>query len=146
MQTTIRGVSQGKPATLDVSGDTLTWRATRTGLSPGPDNVATTIHDVKDVAWLEKRWSAGGLGLGVLACFWMATEGIVVGAIGLAVAALLVWRNLARPTRKLLLLCGDRRLLLDVAADSAAAARELTARIRHTQLHGDLPSSPPTLP
>lgn len=146
MQTTIRGVAQGKPATLDVSGDTLTWRATRVGPSPGPDNLATTIHEVKDVAWLEKRWSAGGLGLGVLAGLWMATEGVVVGALALAVAAALVWRNLARPTRKLLVLCGDRRLLLDVDADSAAQARDLAARIRHTQLHGELPTSPPTLP
>ena len=144
--TTIRGVSQDKPATLDVTGDTLTWRAIRPGPPPGPDNLATTIHDVKDVAWLEKRWSAGGLGLGALSAFWIASEGVVVGALGLAVALALVARTLARPTRRLLLLCGDRRLLLEVEAASAVDARDLVARIRHVILTGGAPASPPTLP
>ena len=144
--TTIRGVSQDKPATLDVTGDTLTWRAIRPGPPPGSDNLATTIHDVKDVAWLEKRWSAGGLGLGALSAFWIASEGVVVGALGLAVALALVARTLARPTRRLLLLCGDRRLLLEVEAASAVDARDLVARIRHVILTGGAPASPPTLP
>lgn len=143
---TIRGLAGGKPATLEISGDTLTWRATRTGPSPGPDNLVTTIHDVKDVAWLEKRWSAGGLGLGVFAGFWIASESVVIGAVGLAIAAALVARNLVRPTRRLLLLCGDRRLLLEVAPASADSAHDLAARIRHALVHGDAPASPPTLP
>jgi hypothetical protein len=144
--TTIRGQANGKPATLEISGDTLTWRATRAGISPGPDNLATTIHDIKDVAWLEKKWSAGGLGLGALAVFWIASEDVVVGAIGLAIAGALVARTFTRPIRRLLILCGDRRLLLDVDADSAATARALAERIRHALLHGDGPLSPPTLP
>ncbi len=144
--TTIRGHANGLPATLDITGDTLTWRAMRVGASRGPDNVATTIHDIKDVAWIERRWSSAGLGLGVLSALWIASEGAVVGALGLVVAAALVARTYRRPTRRLLIACGDRRLALDVEAASAAHARELAARIHQALVGGGGPASTPTLP
>jgi hypothetical protein len=140
---TIRGTAGGKPATLDVSGDTLTWRAQRDG---NRDNVATTIHEVRDVAWVEQRWSKAGLGVAVLAALWTASESVVGGALLFGAAAVLLARTFARPRRQLVLACGDRRLALDVEAASAADARELASRIRRVLASGRAPTSPPTLP
>jgi hypothetical protein len=139
----IRGMSGGKPASLDVSTDTLTWRASRDGVA---DNVATTIHDVKEVAWYEKRWSGIGLAIALAGVLWSLGESMLIGAIMAAIGVALTIRVYTRPTRLLALACGDRRLILEVDADSADPARALAQRIQHVLDTSEAPESPPALP
>jgi len=142
---TIRGRAYQRRATLAVNGDTLTWRAQR-GLQPIAENIATTTTDVRDVTWLEKRWSTGGAVLAALAALWLATGEVVAGSIGLAIAiAVIVWRK-RRPRYWLGLDLGTRWLVLRVDPEHAAAARTLAARIEHLRLTGEVPSTPPALP
>jgi len=142
----IAGHAYGHRATLEVARDTLTWRATRGALQSTPENIVTTIHDVRDVHWLEQLWSLPGLLLALLGALWVFTEGIVWGAIALGVAAALIVRRRVRPRLYLALDLGDRRLLLKVAATSAADARALVERIERALATGELPAAPPALP
>lgn len=142
----IAGQAYGRRATLEVSHDTLTWRAHRGSLPATPENIVTTVHDIRDVRWIQQSWSLSGGVLALLACVWFYTEGVLWGAITLAIAvALLVYRRV-RPRLYLALELTDRRLVLKVAVTSASEARALVERIEHALATGELPSSPPRLP
>lgn len=140
---TITGVAYGRPATIEVNGDTVTWRARPDDTA---ENIVTTVHDVRFAKWRVDRTSWPGVGFAGLAGVWLAGDAFVVGVISAGVAvALLAWR-LAQPRRRLVLEVGASQLVLDVDASSAGAARDLAARIDRAIATGELPSSPPTLP
>ncbi|MBA3391971.1 MAG: hypothetical protein H0T89_04965 [Deltaproteobacteria bacterium] len=142
--TVITGLAYQRSATLEVTGDTLTWRAQRGAAQA--ENIVTTVHDVKDAHWIESRYSLPG---GVLACcgiVWLFTHGVLAGAFAITVgAALFIWRRM-HPRQFLVLDVGDRRLVLKVAAASAPLARTLVARIDRAIATGELPETPPSLP
>jgi len=141
----ITGNAYGRRATLEITGDTLMWRAQR-GAQRVAENIATTIHDVRDARWLDLAWSRGGMVLIALGALWAASEGLVAGlAVAAIGAAQVVWRRL-RPRQFLVLDVGDRRLVLHVTSVSAAPARELAGRIQHALASGEPPSAPPLLP
>ena len=137
----LTGRAYGHRATLELSGDTLTWRAQR-GSPPIAENIATTPHDVQAAQLVVRRWSVGGVLLSMISTMWMASESALVGAIPLAVGlALVVYRQL-RPTRYLTLDLGTRLLVLRVQPSLAADAQALVERVARREL----PASPPTLP
>jgi hypothetical protein len=141
----ITGQAYRRRATLEIAGDTLMWRAQR-GAQRIAENIATTIHDVRDVRWLDLAWSRGGTLLVGLGTIWAASEGIAVGVSAAVVGlGLVIWRRL-RPRHFLVLDVGDRRLIMQVTGVSAGPAKELAARIRRTLLSGEPPRSTPTLP
>ena len=141
----ITGHAYGRRATLEIAGDTLMWRAQR-GAQRIAENIATTVHDVRDARWRNLVWSGGGTLLLGLGAMWAASEGLATGVTISAIGAgLVIWRWL-RPRQLLILDVGDRRLVMRVTSVSAAAARELAARIRRTLASGELPSATPTLP
>ena len=142
----IAGHAYGRRATLDIAGDILTWRAQRGSLQPTPENIVTTVHDVREVRWIEQAWSLPGGGLALLGALWTFTEGLAWGAITLGVAtALLAYRRM-RPRLFLALELGDRRLLMRVDVESAPHARTLVGRIERALATGELPPTPPALP
>lgn len=141
----IAGHAHGRPATLALAGDTLTWRAQR-GSPATPENIVTTVHDVRDVRWIEQAFSLPGGALGVLGILWTGTEGLAWGALALGTAAALLVHRRMRPRMYLTLDLGDRRLLLKVAAGSAAGARAVAQRIERALATGELPATPPALP
>ena len=141
----ITGHAYGRRATLEIAGDTLMWRAQR-GARRIAENIATTVHEVRDVRWLDLAWSRGGLVLLGLGGMWAASEGFIAGvAAAAAGAGLVVWRRF-RPRHFLVLDVGDRRLVMQVTSISAPTARELANRIRRTLASGEVPSGTPTLP
>ena len=141
----ITGHAYGRRATLEVSGDTLMWRAQR-GARRIAENIATTVHDVRDARWLDLAWSRSGMVLLGLGAIWAASEGLVAGVTTAAVGvALVIWRRL-RPRHFLVLDVGDRRLVMRVTGVSSPPARELASRIQRTLASGELPQSTPTLP
>jgi len=141
----ITGHAYGRRATLEITGETLMWRAQR-GTRRIAENIATTVHDVRDARWLDLAWSRGGFVLLGLGTIWAASETFASGlAAALAGAALIAWRRL-RPRHFLVLDVGDRRLIMRVTAVSAPPARALASRIQHTLASGDPPSATPTLP
>ena len=141
----ITGRAYGRRATLDVAGETLTWRAQR-GAQPVPENIVTTTHDVREAIWLDQRWSMAGCILAVLGAVWMVTESIPWGAAAIVFAfALVAWRH-AHPRLFLVLDLGNHHLVMKVALTSAADGRELVARIDRVHASGEAPASPPTLP
>jgi hypothetical protein len=150
MAVVITGHAYGRRATLEIAGDTLTWRARR-GTFPrtGPlvsENIVTTIHDVRLAQWLELPWSYAGFATIALGVAWILTETLLPGAIAVGVGAALVgWRR-AHPRQFLILDVGDRRLVLKVALPSAAPARSLAERVDRAHATGEVPSLPPTLP
>jgi hypothetical protein len=141
----ITGHAYGRRATLELTGDTLMWRAQR-GVHRVAENIATTVHDVRDARWLDLAWSRGGLVLLGFGALWAASEtfapGAMIAAIGLA---RVVWRRL-RPRRFLVLDIGDRRLVMHVTQVSAPPARALAARIRRALASGEPPREIPILP
>jgi hypothetical protein len=140
----ISGHAYGQPATLEVTSESLTWRAKRDGELP--ENIATTVHDVRDSVWIEQRVSVPGLVLLGVGIVWTFMYGIVEGAFAAAVGiALLYWRR-TKPKRLLVLDVGSRRLVMNVDALSAIHARELVARIARVLESGEVPTSPPSLP
>ena len=141
----ITGHAYGRRATLEITGDTLMWRAQR-GARKVAENIATTIHDVRDVRWLDLAWSRGGMVLLGLGALWAASESIAAGiAVGAFGAAQIVWRRL-RPRQFLVLDVGDRRLVMHVTGVSAEPARLLAGRIQHALTSGEPPSETPILP
>jgi hypothetical protein len=141
----ITGHAYGRRATLEITGDTLMWRAQRGGQRIA-ENIATTIHDVHDARWIDLTWSRGGAVLVALGAIWAVSEGLVAGVAAAAIgAALVAWRRL-RPRQFLVLDIGDRRLVMRVTAVSAPAARELAGRIRRALASGEAPRSTPILP
>jgi hypothetical protein len=141
----IIGHAYGRRATLEVTDETLVWRAQR-GVDRVAENIATTVHDVRGARWVELVWSRGGAALCGLGALWAASEGVIAGLATIAAGvALVAWRRL-HPRRFLLLEVGDRRLVLHVAADSAPGARALVERITRTLASGEPPRATPTLP
>lgn len=131
----ISGTAYGQRATLEISGDSLTWRARPVGELP--ENIATTVHDVSNSTWLEQRTSLPGLVLLGVGIVWTFTHGLVAGALAIAAgAALFAWRR-SRPRRLLVLDLGNRRLVLTVDATSAPLARTLVRRIDGALDRGD---------
>ena len=144
MADVISGHAYGQRATLEISGDSLTWRARAVGELP--ENIATTVHDVSGCHWVEQRVSLPGLILVGVGIVWTFMYGVVEGAFAIACgAALFAWRR-SRPRRMLILDLGNRRLVMDVDAPSAAQARMLASRIDRALESGEVPASPPSLP
>ncbi len=142
----IIGRAYGRRATLEVAGDALTWRARKGQLEQVAENIATTTQDVRDVRWLERRFSLAGAALAGLSVMWMASETVWVGLVTLAIAAGLIAFRAARPKRHLALELGGRWLVLHVDRTSAADARALAARIERRLLTGELLDKPLALP
>ena len=142
----IAGTAYGRRATLEIVEDTLTWRAQRGSLHPAPENIVTTVHDVRDVRWIEQAWSLPGGVLAVLGVLWTITEGAAWGALALAAAAALIAHRRLRPRLYLALELTDRRLVMKVTVASAGAARALVGRIERALATGELPATPPALP
>ena len=141
----ITGQAYGRRATLEIMGDTLKWRARR-GARQIAENIATTVHDVRNARWLDLAWSRGGAVLVALGVLWAASTGMLCGIIAAAAGlALVVWRRV-RPRQFLVLDVGDRRLVLRVTAPSASPARALAKRIQHTLASGEAPQATPMLP
>jgi hypothetical protein len=140
----ISGHAYGARATLEVSGEALTWRARPDGELP--ENICTTVHDVRDSHWIEQRISLPGIVLIAVGVVWIYMYGILEGAFAIAVGAALVWRRYTKPRRLLILDVGSRRLVMNVDGPSAAYARALVARIDRAIETGEVPTSPPTLP
>ena len=138
----IIGRAYGNRATLEVAGDALTWRAR----NPLAENIATTTDDVRDVRWLERRFSLAGATLAGLSVMWMASETVWVGLITLGIALGLVAFRIARPRRHLALELGGRWLVLRVDRTSAGDARALATRIERRLLTGELRDTPLALP
>jgi len=141
MSVLLTGRAYGHRATLELTGDTLTWRAQR-GSPPVAENIATTPHDVREARLVVRRWSIPGVLLGFISVMWMASESAVLGAIPLAVGLALIAIRQLRPTRYLMLDLGTRELVLRVAPALAPDAKLLVERV---QRH-ELPASPPSLP
>ena len=141
----ITGHAYGRRATLELTGDTLMWRAQR-GANRVAENIATTVHDVRDARWLDLAWSRGGLVLVGFGALWAASEAAVPGAMIAAIGlARVVWRRL-RPRQFLVLDIGDRRLVMHVTQVSAPPARALAARIQRALASGEPPRETPVLP
>lgn len=142
----VAGHAYGRRATLEVSGDALTWRAQRGSLQPTPENIVTTVHDVREVRWLQQLWSLPGGALALLGALWTFTEGPLWGGLALGVAAALIAHRRLRPRLFLALELTDRRLVMRVDVASAPAARALVRRIERALATGELPDRPPALP
>lgn|GEM_PF-1844492 len=142
----LTGRAYQRRATLEVRGDTLMWRAQKGQVYSAPENIATSVHDVKNVMWLERRGTLGGASLGVLALLWIAYGHYAAGGVTLGLAFLyIVWRA-THPSRFLGLELGGRWLVLRVDRTSAADARALVGRIEQHLLTGEAPEHPPALP
>src|SRR3954471_22513857 len=76
--TVITGQAYGRRATLQVTGDTLMWRAQR-GARHTAENIATTVHDVRNARWHDRSWSRCGAALIALGAMWAASEGLAAG-------------------------------------------------------------------
>src|SRR3954466_106042 len=88
----ITGHAYGRRATLEITGDTLMWRAQR-GAERIAENIVTTVHDVRSARWRALAWSRGGGALIGLGALWAASEGVVAGgATAAAGLALVIWR------------------------------------------------------
>jgi hypothetical protein len=140
----IEGTAYGHPATLEVNGKTLVWRAQQ---DVARENIVTTIHDVRLARWIVLRHTWAGFAIAALGVVWLwRDDGWFLGLGALAAAgAWMTWRA-ARPRRFLVLEVGTSRLVLEVAASSAAAARALVTRIDRVLDEGELPTHPPMLP
>ncbi len=139
----IRGQAYQRPVSLTVNGDTLTWRARR---GQEPENIATTVHDVRDVTWLAKRWSIGAAIIGALGAYWCAQSLFWLGGLAIAIGvALCAWRW-RHPRYWLGLDLGTRWLVMRVEPTSADRARQLAERIQVRLITGEVAATPPTLP
>jgi len=138
----ITGSAYGRPASIEVTGDTVMWRAR----PDAAENIVTTIHDIRSAVWSSQRLSWPGLGVALLGGVWILGDAFIVGAIAFAVAAVLIGRRLTRPRRRLVLEVGTNQLELEVDAGSASHARALAHRVGRAIASGEVPASPPTLP
>lgn len=142
----LTGAAYQRRATLEIRGDTLMWRAQKGQVYSAPENIATSVHEVKNVMWLERRGTLGGAGLAALALIWFAYGNFLVGSVTFALAiTYIVWRA-THPSRFLGLELGGRWLVLRVDPSSATDARALVERIEKRLLTGETPEHPPTLP
>jgi len=141
----ITGHAYGRRCTLEVAGDTLTWRAQR-GMPPTPENIVTTVHDVRHARFDVLAWSHAGLALAALGALWAASESLLVGGLALALGLALVFYRRSQPRQQLVLDLTDRRLVLAVAPACSASARQLVARVDRALTSGEIPLTPPPLP
>ncbi len=141
----IIGTAHGRRATIEVAGDTLTWRAQR-GVPQVAENIVTTVHDVRLARWVALRHSWAGLVVVALGALWVATEGVASGLAAMAAGAGLVGWRFTHPRQFLVLDVGDNRLVMQVAIDSAESAKLLAARIDRAIESGEGPATPPMLP
>lgn len=142
----LTGRAYQRRATLEIKGDTLMWRAQKGQLYSAPENIATSVHDVKNVMWLERRGTLGGASLAALALFWIAYGQYIAGGATLGLAIVyIVWR-MTHPSRFLGLELGGRWFVLRVDPTSADEARLLVERIEKHLLTGESPEHPPALP
>jgi hypothetical protein len=142
----LTGRAYQRRATLEIRGDTLMWRAQKGQVYSAPENIATSVHDVKNVMWLERRGTLGGAGLAVLALLSIAQGYIAAGVATFALALLyIVWR-FTHPSRFLGLELGGRWFVLRVDPTSADEAKALVDRIEKQLLTGESPEHPPALP
>jgi hypothetical protein len=142
--TVVVGHAYRRRATLELAGETLTWRAQRGDVAPIAENIVTTIQNVRDVRWAEYRWSLPGVVLAGLSAVWIFTESVGFGAGSLAAASALIGWRIARPRRWLVLELDGHRLVLRIAPHAAPGARALVRRIEQLRLAE--PGSPPALP
>jgi hypothetical protein len=129
------GRAYQRRATLELAGEMLTWRAQRGDVDLVAENIVTTISDVREVRWIERRWSLGGFALAIFAGLWTASEDPFIGGGLFALAAALIAYRLARPQRWLVIELDGHRLALHVSPDAAPGARDLAHEIealRHT--------------
>ena len=138
----IGGTAYGRPASIEVAGDNVTWRAR----PDAAENIATTVHDIRFARFSAQRISWPGIGFLGLGGIWILSDYYVVGAIAFAIALGLIGARAAQPRRRLVLEVGANQLVMEVDAASAADARALVTRIDRALESGELPSSPPTLP
>jgi hypothetical protein len=138
----ITGTAYGRPATIEVSGDTVAWRAR----PEAAENIVTTIHDIRFASWQVQRTSWVGIAFAALGGVWIVGDAYVVGAVVFVIAAVLIGLRFGQPRRRLVLEVGANQLVLDVDAGSSGPARALAARIDRAIASGELPASPPTLP
>jgi hypothetical protein len=141
----ITGMAYGRRATLDIAGDTLTWRAHR-GFPPVAENIVTTIHEIRFAELTVERASWLGVAIATCGGLVLATDSIIVGICGLAIGGALIGRRALLPRQQLVLDLGANRLVLAVDPQHASAARKLAGRIATVRATGELPASPPTLP
>ena len=123
----LTGTAYQRRATLEIRGDSLMWRALRGQVYSAPENIATSVHDVKNVMWVAYghfAFGATAFGLAVLIIAWRATH----------------------PARFLGLELGGRWFVLRVDHTSADEARTLVGRIERRLLTGESPERPPVLP
>lgn len=139
----ITGSAYGRPASIEVTGDTVMWRAKP---DASAENIVTTIHDIKAARWSSHRTSWPGIAFAGLGVVWLLSETLIVAVIAFAIAAALIGRRFSQPRRTLMLECGSMQLVLEVDADSASTARGLVQRIDRAIRSGEVPASPPTLP
>lgn len=137
MKGQILGVVRGRRASLEVNGDTLIWRA--------DDNVATTIHEVKQATLVQRRLDPFGGALAIVGGL-TAFDLLPVGLVLLTLAAALLVRRLVLPIPWLVVAVGDRKLVLRLDKGSADLAAALVQRIDHALTTGEVPSGPPALP
>lgn len=139
----IRGQAYQRPVQLTVNADTLTWRARR-GIDP--ENIATTVHDIRDVTWLEKRWSIGAGIVAALSVMWISQGILFFGIATLASSiALAIWRW-THPRYWLGLDLGTRWLVMRVEPTCADDARTLATRIERRLVSGEVAVTTPSLP
>lgn len=139
----ITGTAYGRPASIEVTGDTVMWRAKPDAAA---ENIVTTVHDIRLANWKSQRISWPGVGFIALGAVWIVGEGFLVGAVAFGIALALLVRRFARPRRRLMLEIGSNQLELEVDAGSAGSARSLAQRVTRCISSGEVPSSPPTLP
>ncbi len=142
----LTGTAYQRRATLEIKGDTLMWRAQKGQVYTVAENIATSIHDVKNVMWLERRGTLGGASLAALGVLWIAYGHFAFGATALGLAILYIAWRATHPSRFLGLELGGRWLVLRVDRTSALDARALVGRIEQRLLTGESPEQPPTLP
>jgi hypothetical protein len=138
----ITGRAYGRPASIEVTGTTVTWRAR----PDGAENIVTTIHEIAFARWHVQRTSWIGLTFAGLGVVWTLGAWYLVGGVAFAAALTLIARRVAQPRRLLVLEVGANQLELEVDAGSAAAAKQLVTRIERVIVSGETPSTPPTLP
>jgi len=142
--TVITGHAYGQRCTLEIAGDTLTWRAQR-GMPPTAENIVTTVHDVRHARWVVRAWSYVGLALALLGMLWVASgEGVLLGGAALLGGLGLVAYRRSQPRQQLVLeLAADRSLVMNIGPDCSDAARDLVARVDRALTSGEVPVPPP---
>lgn len=142
----LTGTAYQRRATLEIKGDNLMWRAQKGQVYSTPENIATSIHDVKNVMWLERRGTLGGAALAALGLVWFAYGQYAFGTVALGLALFYIAWRATHPSRFLGLELGGRWLVLRVDRTSTIEARALVGRIEKQLLTGEAPERPPALP